>query len=347
MEHLTDLDRGAGDNVFAATVRDYAHNLLLGTTLRRLDPRQLRRLELVQCVLELASASKDPSVELSTTELRAGLATYLKQQHGAVRAPRAPSGPFAENLRWLGELVGLSEDERAVLQLTMLIDSDSDLHDLLASFGRVTTPTAAELIAAALGIGPERVRRALAPGGKLVANRLLQVMSRMLGMDEKFDPKHGLMDSLLTPGLNTGMLVSHLLTIAPPAPIGWEDVTHVEAQARTARDLLAGALRSSRPGVNVLFYGITGAGKTALAHLLAQDLGASLYIAGRGSDLDESCDASDRLSSLMLGHCLLRDGSALMLFDELEDLFRWNWHGLHGERARGEASISKQWFNHL
>jgi SpoVK/Ycf46/Vps4 family AAA+-type ATPase len=166
-------------------------------------------------------------------------------------------------------------------------------------------------------------------------------------MDQKFDPKTGLTEMLLMPGLDASMLVSQLMTLASPAPITWQDVTHLEQQARTARNLLAGALRSARPGVNVLFYGVTGAGKTALAHLLAQDLGASLYIAGCGSELDESTDADDRLSSLMLGHCLLRDGSAIMLFDELEDLFRWNWHGAQGERARGEASVSKQWFNHL
>ena len=75
-------------------------------------------------------------------------------------------------------------------------------------------------------------------------------------------------------------------------------------------------------GVNVLIYGPPGTGKTELARTLAAEAGADLYAVGEVDADGEEPSRSDRLSALRRAQRLLaRRGDALLLFDEMEDLF--------------------------
>ena len=111
-----------------------------------------------------------------------------------------------------------------------------------------------------------------------------------------------------------------------------------------AEHLLAETLRAGKPGINLLFYGATGSGKTELARLLAKSCKASLHVAGKEDESGEYLEPDDRLRSLLLGNKMLASGSSILLFDEMEDLF-------DSSRVRNDhfdrSAPSKQWFNLL
>ena len=69
---------------------------------------------------------------------------------------------------------------------------------------------------------------------------------------------------------------------------------------------------------------------------------------GEGVGGDEGVDpsAEHRITSLQAGQWLLKNGSSLLLFDELEDLFQWGNLDL-GLFGRADAKLSKQSFNSL
>jgi hypothetical protein len=73
-----------------------------------------------------------------------------------------------------------------------------------------------------------------------------------------------------------------------------EDYGHLQRKVEIARQLLAAALGQ---------------------------LGAPLFVAGRQDDDGESPTAGERLRSLLLGNRLLCSARALLMFDEMEDLF--------------------------
>jgi transitional endoplasmic reticulum ATPase len=345
------------DSPFAATLADYAHNILVGTPLRRLRPQQIEAMADSQLLNRLAragdanseqNADEDDDGNNARERFITGLRKHLERFGREPRLPRAPLGEFEKNLRWLAGVVGLDGPQRAVLQFALIQDLTSDLSDLTELFGAMDWAGMARVVAAAIALPEEQVRAALSPSARLVQSRLLSISNKVDDLDSKLRPWWRLKDALTSPDLDDEKLLARTLRPVRERLVEWEDVQHLEARARVARDILAGALRSQARGVNILLHGATGSGKTALACLLAHDLAVDLYtVDGEGEGGATSPDADDRLSALVVGGCLLSNERSLLLFDEMEDIFEWNWHGVLGEVPRGTIEVSKRWFNDL
>ncbi|MBI2889278.1 MAG: ATP-binding protein [Nitrospirae bacterium] len=337
---------------FGPCVDDYAHNLLVGTSLRRLDEAGLRRIESVEPVLRMVCATTARVAgrgakigDFTREDLRRRLRAYLRGCRNQTRPPGPADSRVADNLGVIGNLLDLDEHQRAVFQFILALHDSREIKEIVETFGAVSAVRAASLIAAATTISNDHVMRALDRAGGLLASGLVEIDAKgSYSLEGKVTLKPGVLDECLAPGLDRDRLISRFLPPAGVSQLGWDDFEHMRVPGRTARDLLAGTLQSRRPGVNVLFYGETGTGKTELAKLLARDIGTTLYVAGRADESGESAHAWERLSSLLLGERLLRDGTSLLLFDEMEDLFTWEFHGTH---PRGVPSMSKQWFNNL
>lgn len=344
------------DGSLRAAVVDYVHNLLCGAATRKINGRTIDRIDHVDVVNDLACAYLGvrprktgfiPRMRLSGENLERGLRNYLRAEGKKPRAPRAARQPVAANLSLLGDVAELDATQRAVLQFVIGLRHSGELKELAETFTNLDLSRAAELVATATALDAGRVAAALRPSSRLIAAGLVAIESGSADLYDKLGLKDGLLDAVFEPALDRAGLLARFLPEAKPSPLEWDDFAHVGDAARMARDLVGAALRTRRSGVNVLFYGDTGVGKTVLATLLARDLGAKLYAAGRADDEGAPPSARERLSSLLLGQRLVADASAVLLFDELEDLFAWQWRGFGGDRALGVAEMSKQWFNEL
>ena len=104
------------------------------------------------------------------------------------------------------------------------------------------------------------------------------------------------------------------------ATLGLDAFAHVEPIDFLVR-LLRGALGEAAAGVNILIYGPPGTGKTELARTLAAAAGAVLHGVGEADEDGEEPRRWDRVAALALAQRLLGGrGSAVLLFDEMEDL---------------------------
>jgi SpoVK/Ycf46/Vps4 family AAA+-type ATPase len=200
-----------------------------------------------------------------------------------------------------------------------------------------------ELFALMLGNREDRVRCCLAPEGRLRTSGLLAVdedgdltvLRRLSGLLARRVPLEG--------------DVRNFLLSPPRKPeLPWQAFQHLGKIAETAANMLAAAIQAREPGVGILLYGPPGTGKTAFAATLAAHINATLHPVGEADSDGDEPSRSERLAELRLNHRLLGNSSAVLLFDEAEDLFTsspfWESHTrsrvfLHRLLEQGAAPV--------
>lgn len=114
-----------------------------------------------------------------------------------------------------------------------------------------------------------------------------------------------------------------LLGVKQKAVLGWEDFSHLGQDRDILCGLLQKAVQKGIKGINFLFYGIPGTGKTEFAKSLCRRCGLDLYSVGEFCPDDRSEPSRhDRLKALVQDTILLEAGGKnCLLFDEGEDIF--------------------------
>lgn len=119
-----------------------------------------------------------------------------------------------------------------------------------------------------------------------------------------------------------------------------DDYPHLSKELDRVEAVVNQSLKTNTPGVNLMFWGIPGTGKTELTIALAQKYGWDLKIIGDISktDMNEKSRAQ-RLTSLKIAMKLYQKSTnTVLLFDEMEDLFK---------REDTNASFSKAFINRI
>lgn len=337
------------ESPFGGTCADYAHNLLGGSLMARLERGSLRYVEHLGLLRAMAESAR-PSLagkDIDRSELIDALRTYRR---GAGTAPRppAPLGPPARmNLHVLAARVGLDPVAQDVLRFCLSLEVDEGLRELVSALGTVVgLDSAVTTVSTATARYPREVRRAVAPSGRLVASGLVTLAKDRTDVRSWFELMPGLSELVAQDVLPPDALLTRFLPAARPTDLEWQDFQHIDAEARLAGNLLKAAVRARQPGVNILLYGASGTGKTSMASLLAREAGAALHQAGRANESGESPSARERLTSLLLGQKLL-GGGAVVLFDEMEDLCEQSPLLVRGRDIGPARPVSKQWFNLL
>jgi len=112
-----------------------------------------------------------------------------------------------------------------------------------------------------------------------------------------------------------------LLGASSQAELEWQDFDHLGQQRADVEGIVRGALSKRAKGVNILLYGPPGTGKTEFARTLAARLGVALFSVGETDEDGDEPSRGERLADLKLGQSLLRrEASAVLLFDEMDDL---------------------------
>lgn len=328
------------------TEQSYARNLFVATALRRMERVTLNTLEDADIAREWARESQCTRCvrdEMQGDHIRQHLRHWLTL-NGAPKRVAPPTAPVASNLRFIAELLGLSKDEAAVLQFLVVLHRSERLQEVAHALGELPLSEALKAVAAATRLTYVRVAACVAPGARLFQAGLVSVDCEKQRLASKLQPKAQLLDVVFLPHLDRDAFIRAFLEPAAPSTLGRGDFPEPGC-IDTACALVGSAAREGAQGVNLLLYGPTGVGKTELARLLGQELGLQVLAVGKADALGESATPTERLSSLRLALQLAPRGQSLLLFDELEDLFRWDLDLFTASRAAPQ--MSKQWFGSL
>lgn len=280
----------------------------------------------------------------SRVRSRCQFETLLQQRRAELGSWTGNFGPVLDtSLQNLADILGLSVIEYRILGLAALLGAHECLAKLASqSLGELDYLGLVRTCAKLINHPEPMVRAALAADGLLARSGLLAIDRKVRRrLHAKFELLDGLVDALCTGPEEVQALIVRWVPPATAPTLTLKDYPHRRAEVDFTRRLLTASLKAGRPGVNLLIYGPPGTGKTELAKGLAAAMGVALYTVPTADEQGDPIGGVKRLRCYRLAqHVLSRQTRALLLFDEVEDVFP-NPLGVRF----GNAELTKGWIN--
>lgn len=247
-----------------------------------------------------------------------------------------------QNIDNLTQLLSLNAAEQALFRLSVQIRLDDPLKELSGMLPKSNLAELSEVLSNIFGLPKSDIISALKDKGKLLGYGLLARNYDPDRLHEYLDWGSMLnFDEFISEPLNEQMLLKVCTKPAIEPSLSLDDFAYLNEMKAMMLDYLHSSFAIRRKGVNLLIYGVPGTGKTEFAGLLAQALGISAYnITYMDSDGDV-VEAEQRLNYSRLAQTLLNGKQALLIFDEIEDVFNGSF------MERSVAQKNKAWTNQL
>lgn len=248
------------------------------------------------------------------------------------------------NVERLARLVGLSPADCRILELAVMLFGDARFLAIVDSMGSLTTMQTIHLVSVLLELPVNDVRTSLAGQSILSKSGLVTVERSGANL---FSGKLKLLstdfaDNMLSAESEPAQLIRETVVPAGPPHLSIADYDHASKLLSIALPYLRHAVSTGRGGVNIFLYGEPGTGKSQLAKVLAQELGFELFEVASQDGEGDPVHGEVRLRAYRAAQSFFANRKALILFDEVEDVFE-DSDMLH--RMRSTAQSRKAWMN--
>lgn len=230
---------------------------------------------------------------------------------------------LSTNVARLSALVGLSANDCRILEFAVLIQNERLLDDTADLIGQLSSVKMFHVLSVLLDMPVHDVRAALGVQGVLARSGVV-AMERagtncLRGMLNLLSDNFA--DHIISSEADPVTLLQDTVTLSSAAQLCLGDYQHVQTGLDVLQPYLRHVISSGRKGVNIFLHGPPGTGKSQLAKAMAAELGCELFeVASEDSDGDP-VNGGRRLRAFRAAQSFFAQRRALILFDEVEDVF--------------------------
>lgn len=251
-----------------------------------------------------------------------------------------------QNIGQLSSLVGLGKTDCRVLEFAVSIHNERLLDDTADFLGQLSSVKVFHALSGILGLPEAEIRTALSAQGVLARSGLVSVdRSGTSALRCKLNLLSDVFADLMASSEADPIgLLRGTVAVAAPGQLRLADYDHIQPSLAILHPYLRHALATRRRGVNIFLHGAPGTGKSQLARALASELACELFeVASEDADGDP-VNGERRLRAFRAAQSFFAQRQALVVFDEVEDVFD------DGDGPRGgksTAQVRKAWINRM
>ncbi|MWQ87568.1 ATP-binding protein [Glaesserella parasuis] len=245
-----------------------------------------------------------------------------------------------QNIEKLGEILELNEAEKSIFRFVFHLKMEKRMRDLTLYLPNINLSRVIEIVADVLSLSKDDVRKVFSKKQKLFAYGLIEFSRSPDRFDEYLNWGKTLdFDDFLTQPLTEEMLLARCTLPTEKPTLSLSHFEHIKPTYELMLSHLKWSIDNAKKGTNILIYGLPGTGKTELAGLLSEVLNVSSYTMAYMDEDDDVLGGQRRLENCRLAQRLLQDKSAVIIFDEIEDVFASSF------MERSVAQENKAWVN--
>jgi len=250
------------------------------------------------------------------------------------------------NIKKVIRIIGLNSVEKDILIFTIHLKYYDLMDSVTRTLDDISTDRLVMVLSVLLEHKPSKIKLALSPKGKLASSGLVTVdrdgSNTMLNKLEILSRDFA--DRMMTLDADIEEMIRDSVRKCSKSALNVDDFSYLENDLSLLIPYLKQSIDERKKGVNILFYGQPGTGKTELTKAIAKALDTGIYEVSYADEDDEPISGDKRLKAYKVAQSFFGNNNVMLMFDEIEDVVGDN-------RTFGFFSAPKQnnkgWMNRI